>query len=480
MSKLILGLDIRDNAVAAVLLKCGIKGNSIEAHTYISIADSKEIGSGISQALKLIQEKKEITGSVCIASLPSNRVAYRNISLPFKEPNKIRQVLPFELEPTLPLSIDELIIDFQIVQSAEQTDIIAAAIEKSDLGSYLEILKSFNIDPEIVTISGYLTANCLAKLSNPPQKSVIIDTDNKRSTLFILEGGQLCLIRCLPFNLDAVDRTESLWSNMDRTLIAFEEIFHLDFKPDGVFLTGYGLEHYNFEGDLAQRLKIPIKRIDLMHDTRIRFMNDPEPSWKPEQMDNALALALSEVEKMNCFNFRRGSFAAKKHWAEQKNILIKTGILAGSILALAFLNIKLDSYFIEKQVARLNSRISHIFKTAFPEVTKIVDPLQQMRVKVQEADKYSVLPGESKKNIPVIDILNNISKLIPYEIDVELTRLVIAPESIMISGDTDTFNSVDDIKNRLEKENIFETVTISSANIDRTENRVRFQLKVQL
>ena len=480
MSKLILGLDIRDDAVSAVLLKCGIKGNSIEAHTSIPMTDPNEISSGILQALKLINEKKELTGSVCIASLPPNQVAYRNISLPFKEPNKIRQILPFELESTLPLSIDELIIDFKTVRSAEQTDIIAAAVEKSDLKSYLEILKSFRIDPEIVTVSGYLTAICLAKRSKLPQKSVIIDIDNKRSTLFILEGGQLYLIRCLPFNFATASITESLWTNIERTLIAFEEIFHLDFKPDGVFVTGYGLEHYNFDGDLAQRLKIPIKRIDLMHDTRIRFMNDPESSWKPEQMDNALALALSEVEKTNRFNFRRGSFTAKKNWAEQKNILIKTGILAALILTLAFLNIKLDSYFMEKKLTRLNSQISQIFKTAFPEVTKIVDPLQQMRIKIQEANKYSVLPGESERNIRVIDILNNISKLIPNKIDVELTRLVIAPESIMISGDTDTFNSVDDIKNRLEKEKIFEAVTISSANIDRTENRVRFKLKVKL
>jgi hypothetical protein len=58
-----------------------------------------------------------------------------------------------------------------------------------------------------------------------------------------------------------------------------------------------------------------------------------------------------------------------------------------------------------------------------------------------------------------------------------MTRLVIGPESLLIDGTTDTFNTVDDIKNRLEKANLFKSVSISSANIDRSDNRVRFKLK---
>jgi hypothetical protein len=61
---------------------------------------------------------------------------------------------------------------------------------------------------------------------------------------------------------------------------------------------------------------------------------------------------------------------------------------------------------------------------------------------------------------------------------VDLTRLVIQPENVLISGTTDTFNSVDDIKSRLEQIQYFEKVTISSANIDRSGNEVRFMLKV--
>ena len=103
-----------------------------------------------------------------------------------------------------------------------------------------------------------------------------------------------------------------------------------------------------------------------------------------------------------------------------------------------------------------------------------------MRIKIAAAKKNALLPGETGKHIRTIDILNNISKLIPKETDVKLTRLVIGEESVQISGNTDTFNSVDDIKSRLEQVKFFQKITISSANINRSDNRVQFKLKVHL
>jgi outer membrane translocation and assembly module TamA len=48
-----------------------------------------------------------------------------------------------------------------------------------------------------------------------------------------------------------------------------------------------------------------------------------------------------------------------------------------------------------------------------------------------------------------------------------------------VDGDTAGFEAVDRIKNQLEKDEIFSTVTISSANMDKSGKRVRFKLKLQ-
>ena len=59
-------------------------------------------------------------------------------------------------------------------------------------------------------------------------------------------------------------------------------------------------------------------------------------------------------------------------------------------------------------------------------------------------------------------------------------RLVIGPQTVLISGNTAGFDSVDDIKGRLEEIDFFKKVTISSANMDRSGKEVRFMLKAEL
>jgi len=149
-------------------------------------------------------------------------------------------------------------------------------------------------------------------------------------------------------------------------------------------------------------------------------------------------------------------------------------------LALALLNFILNFYFINKKINHLNHQITGIFKTTFPEVTKIVDPLQQMKVKIKEAKKSALFPSETTKYIRSIDVLNEISKRIPDKVDVDFTRLVISHENVMVSGITDTFNSADEIKSRIEESELFQKVIITSTSKEKSGSRIRFKLKVIL
>ena len=479
----ILGLDIQSDAVSAVIVESGIKGIRIEAAAHVPISDPTDTKSSLSLCLETVAEKIDIADSICIASFPADQISYRNIQVPFKEKKKIRKILPFELEPTLPVPMDDLIMDFHAVtfpDHADYTNLVAMAVKKSGLQSYLDMLTSFGIEPKTVTVGGFPTALRLANQADCPDNFLFVDVAKTKATLFAVAAGRTGLIRSVPMRPDASLRIELLCNDILRTLLAFKENFPLDFEPDSIWVTGCGLEGLNFEQEMAKILDISVRRIDFCQNIGIVEKDLPARTWKPFQMDDALALALLEINRVACVNFRQGPFVAKKQWAQQKKRLIGTGILAGLVLALLFVNIILDSYNLDKKINRLNSQIADIFKTTFPDVKKVVDPLRQMRVKIQEAQQNSLFPGDKKHNIRTIDMLNDISKLIPKEIDVNFTRLVIGDDSVMIAGDTDTFNSVDDMKGRLEQAISFQKVTISSANIDRSDDRVRFKLKLQL
>jgi Tfp pilus assembly protein PilN len=120
-----------------------------------------------------------------------------------------------------------------------------------------------------------------------------------------------------------------------------------------------------------------------------------------------------------------------------------------------------------------------VFSRTFPDVKRIVDPLQQMRVKVNEVKTSAIsVPGTDSNN-KVLDLLKDMSDRIPKSLDVKMSRMVIDQETVRVSGKTDTFNTVDSIKTGLETSRYFSGVTISSANLDRTGKRVQFEIKLQ-
>ncbi|MFC1859497.1 PilN domain-containing protein [Thermodesulfobacteriota bacterium] len=486
MSRKILGLDIRDNFVTALLVGSGIKGIQIEAQLHLPVSDDEDKDIGLSRSLETITEKMDLTGSVCIASFPANQTSYRNIQIPFKQEKKIRQILPFELEPMMPFAIEDLIIDFQSVKFNEpaiQTDLIAVTVEKSKLETYLEILDSFAINPEIVTIGCFSSALCLlhfADASEKLEKWVLADVEDDKCTVFNILSEKIGLVRSFSINSDPSRRIETLCADIKRTFHAVEDIFQQDFWPDKILVTGSGLYQKSIEAEMEQRLDIPVKAINLMQDLDIGGKLQPSPVLEPALYNNAIALALTEIMGIKGLNFRKGPFAPKKQWAEHKTSFIKTGMIAAVLLILALTNTIQETRTLSQKIDRLDKQIIDIFKGTFPEVNKIVDPLHQMRVKMKEAHKNSLSSTDAVKSIRAIDILNTISTLIPAKTDVDFGTLVIGKDNVLINGNTDTFNSVDDMKNRLEKANLFQKVTISSANLEKSGNRVRFKLKIQL
>ena len=58
--------------------------------------------------------------------------------------------------------------------------------------------------------------------------------------------------------------------------------------------------------------------------------------------------------------------------------------------------------------------------------------------------------------------------------------MLIAADKMTISGSTDSYNTVNEMKTRLEQDHRFAQVAISAATVDRKDGRIRFTLKFTL
>jgi general secretion pathway protein L len=483
MSRKILGIDIRNQALTAVLLNSSLREYHVDDFIHLPFSGPDDPERSLSAALETLTERMDLSGSDYVVSVPAHQFIFRNMQVPFHSAKKIRMVLPFELEPTLPFAVDELAIDFHTLNGApagDQTELIAAAIEKKHLTPYIEALASVKIDPEKLTLSGLPIALCLAHQADSQEDLLFIEIDEAHATLFVLVGGRLQLIRSFPLPSAGPSKASMLCAQIQQTLAAFQESSALDLEPLEAIISDAGDIDGEMAAGISKILQIPVKVASIAEQLDIPLTTDTDSQWIPGQMDNALALALMEVEGYHGLNFHKGQFAAQKFLAKHKSALIKTGVLAAAVLVLMFFNLLMKTHILNKRIDTINNQMTQIFKETFPEVKKVRYPFQEMQAKMRETKSNTVLQAEGGPHIRSIDIINSISEKIPTDITINLNRLVIQPDNVLISGTTDAYDSVDTIKSRLEQIEQFEKVSISSANINRSGKEVQFMLKVEL
>jgi general secretion pathway protein L len=131
----------------------------------------------------------------------------------------------------------------------------------------------------------------------------------------------------------------------------------------------------------------------------------------------------------------------------------------------------------EKRRQELDRRIIQAFQSSFPEITTIVDPVQQMQVQIA-ALKKDISMDAMGEHFLNIDVLHAISRVLPDDMDIVMTRFVRIENNLVLSGSADQFNTVDRMKSYFEDVEIFRDVDINSASMDKIENRVNFSLKI--
>ena len=483
MSRKVLALDIRHHGVSAVIVQSSLRDNRISGFAYAPLGTDNDATENLAEALGVISESLDFRGCDCVASLPANFFSFRNLSIPFRNRKKIQMVLPFELEPSLPYAVDEIALDFSPVRhdaATDSTDVLAAILPKADLDRYLETLAAFDLDPEAITIGGLALSLYHMRQAEVPGDMLILDVDRNLATLFAAVDGQILWIRSFPLAADTAP--EAVKRQVMLSLAAFEEQYGYDLDNSEIVITGHGLAGSLAKDALDQALGVSSYDSDIVPQQGFDLPVGEGPAathWEAHRMDNALALGMAEIGGFQGLNIYRSQFPAKKLWAKYKDQLIKTGWIAATVLVLMFVGQLIESYSLNRRIKQIEQQAQSIYKSAFPKATRITDPFAEMEINLKEAKKAAGINTANADLVRSIDMLNSISKQIPADIAVDISRMVIGADNILISGQTGGYDSVDEVKNSLEKIPYFKKVTITSSNIDRSGKEVRFQIKAE-
>ena len=492
----ITGIDISEDHITAVQVRGELKGYQILACVRVPVEDG-----GLDEALKSLSGSLESKSDTCLVSIPEGHVSFRNVEMPFKDMKKIRQTLPFEMESMLPFPVEDLLIDFILTGGPGRGGVLAASVKREFISEYLWTLHANGIDPEVLEIRSSPLASWLLKKAETPDHILILDMGERRNTLILCSSRRVVLIRAFgsvhphliqsgsadnkagdlktlsPEENETCFRT--LCATIHHTVHAFISRSEAVERPEKLFFTGPGALYPEAAGLLSRFLDMPAEPIDVANDKKVRMNRAIAGDWSPHLMNGALCLTLKNIRKEEGFNLRREEFEPERRYLRLKKEIPRIAVFLFLILSFLAADMVIDYYSLKKEYRTLDQESTTIFRQTLPKVTKIVDPVQQLRVTIGGLKKSTVSRPAGNPNNKVLNLLQEISRRIPKSVNVQINRMVIDPETVRISGKTDAFNEVDKIKNDLEPSTVFGAVNISSANLDRTGKRVQFEINIE-
>ncbi|KPA17157.1 general secretion pathway protein L [Candidatus Magnetomorum sp. HK-1] len=474
----VLGLDIQKETVNAVLVKSGFRNPQIISFACVPIQEADDDDQDDWElTLAELKETVDFSGAIPVVAHPASETSFRNLVVPFKDPKKIKQVLPFELEPMMMRPLDQGIVDFQLIEKGDKTRLIACMADISSMHILWDRVKKLDIEPEFIPVESVSTVLCLIGDPKVPDEFIFVDYQFTQSIIIFVTNRTLDFIRRIEYP-ESSDAERILLRSIYHTRIHFLENVNENFNPEQLFITGARVDE-NVHEILSEQMDLEIHETNLVERFSIKMEKDVAENWQPNVLDNALALAIIQNNGNTSFNLRQGPFAIKRRWQEYKNEIFNT-LLWLIILALSFSsNLFIDNKILEKENAFLTQEVKQIFNKVLPG-EKINNPVQQMQERIAILKSSFMVPGDKHSNLSVIDIINLISTLIDKNVDVRFTRFVAEGNEIHISGKTDAFNSVDIMKNKLENARQIETVSVSSSKKERRGDKIVFKLKVTL
>ena len=144
---------------------------------------------------------QEMPSKDLIVSISGRDTSIKLLELPPLNDKRLKNVdgiLRYELGPQLPMDIDQMYYDYQIVEMDNgTTTLLTASIKRSVLTRYIDILSQAGVHPDIITISS--TALYNAFLMSHPHKAGhpigLICLRESTGDVVIIERGHLTYAR---------------------------------------------------------------------------------------------------------------------------------------------------------------------------------------------------------------------------------------------------------------------------------------------
>jgi type IV pilus assembly protein PilM len=192
------GLEIENSSLKAVwiekkrnnfrLISCGRKILPRGIVQSEQIVNPQRLADEIKKLLADSQPSPIKTKNV-VFSIPETKAFIRTIQIPKMSPEEAREAVKWETEANIPISMDKVYLDWQVIGYKENTeDVLVVAVPKKVVDSYNQAVILAGLVPFAVEIDIVATIRSLPDSENNKQPVLIADIGAENTSLAICQN----------------------------------------------------------------------------------------------------------------------------------------------------------------------------------------------------------------------------------------------------------------------------------------------------
>ena len=399
-------------------------------------------------------------------SFPSERVVVRKLKLPFKDPAKIQQILPFELEGEVPFPAEEIVAGY-VVQGKDETGtaLLALVSPRTAVGEWLDRFRPLGIDPAVLEPEGASLIRLLPQgAPGAPESFGVLDAGATKSNLLLFDRGETQALRCIHRGLGispaGLPLPEGIMDEVHRTLMAIRARGDAPW-PQALYLSGGIAAVPEAPEWLESQWGIPVKTLSPLEAIPTALVTPLEAH--PALFSSAIGLAMiGGGRAVGPCNLRAGEFSYRPGLS-----LMRGRTLAAAILCVLAAGLGLGDLYarqaIREQALRvLQGEVRGLFRKVYPEGTVMVEPVIQMQRLLEERKaKHLTLLGQDPR-VTAVELLRELS-LREQAKTIRLTELDLTGDVISLRGEANSYDTIEKAKDHWQASPILEAVEIKSA-----------------
>ena len=448
-----------------------------------------------------------------VTALPCQDVFVRTLSFPFRDAAKLAQVVPFEMENLIPMPLEDVTVGSLVLPARESqeggtktsgAEVLVTAAPKEKIAEHLRFMASAELSPSAITIDGMALFSVSQFLKEEgaqvPGDLAIFDVGASKTTLCLVHEGRPVLLRTVLWggnnlthalavryacNFAEAERRkraiavkevdtwlEPVLKELRVSLHAYEGTVHQ--RLTHCWVSGGGSKLRDLSGYMGQQLGLlPVgprqgfgsncpRAFSIAFGLAIH-PNIVRPRWKSRRAGSSLAL-----------DFKTGIDveSGTGKFSKQDRRLALWGVIVLALLALTDLSLRL--ILKDSTVKNLRQGIHAQYEQTFGPGASPGEELDQARYRVSELEKgLSVVDGT---RYDVITSLAELVKHVPPGVPLKIRELAIDGTSILLEGETTTFDAVEKLKQAFVATETFQDVSISDTRVGALPNQVVFRL----